>query len=77
MKEKEYLQARRRGLGRVKQERQKLNRAQTFAFGQQTRESDAASPAARQCGSIMMAMNAISMDCLNLRPEVSRRMASY
>lgn len=79
MKEKEHLQARRRGLGRVKQERQKLNRAQTFAFGQHARESDD-SPLApeRHCGSIMMAMDAICIDPLKFRPDQScRRLASY
>lgn len=78
MKEKEHLQARRRGLGRVKQERQKLNRAQTFAFGQHGREADESPLAAeRQCSSILMAMDTISIDPLDLRPAQSRRMASY
>ncbi|KAL8830986.1 MAG: hypothetical protein Q9191_001135 [Dirinaria sp. TL-2023a] len=78
MKEKEHLQARRRGLGRVKQERQKLNRAQTFAFGQHEREADNSPLAAeRHCGSILMAVDTISIDPLDLRPAQSRRMASY
>ena len=75
MKEKEHIQARKRGLGRVKQERQKLNRAQTFAFGQQGRQvEDSPTAINRQCSSAFMAMEVA--DLLD-RPLQSRRMASY
>ena len=73
MKEKEHMQARKRGLFRVKQERQKLNRAQTFHFGQHDHQIDD-SPTAinRRCSSATTAMNGI--DSLDVRLYQSRRM---
>ena len=71
------MQARKRGLGRVKQERQKLNRAQTFAFGQHGQHAVEDSPTAiqRQCSSSIMAMDVA--ESFDLRPLQSRRLASY
>ena len=77
MKEKEHLEARRRGLGRVKQERQKLNRAKTFAFGQHDRQADGSPLAPSQQCTLLMSMGTAAMDLLDLRPVQSRRMASY
>ena len=75
MKEKEHMQARKRGLGRVKQERQKLNRAQTFAFGQHSRQlEDSPTAVNRQCSSAVIAMDVT--DSLG-RPLQSYRMASF
>ncbi|KAL8797742.1 MAG: hypothetical protein Q9195_000094 [Heterodermia aff. obscurata] len=75
MKEKEHMQARKRGLGRVKQERQKLNRAQTFAFGQHNRQlEDSPTAINRQCSSAVIAMDVA--DGLG-RPLQSYRTASY
>ena len=75
MKEKEHMQARKRGLGRVKQERQKLNRAQTFAFGQHSQQiEDSPTAINRQCSSAVIAMDVA--DILDRRLQ-SRRMASY
>ena len=48
---KEHEDACERGLGRIKQQRTKLSRAQTYAFGQSIRIDDSSPTAAgRQCG---------------------------
>ena len=79
MDSKEHVTACERGLGRMKQQRAKLSRAQTFAFGQQNQLIDD-SPTApnRQCASLTIGMD-ISID-RPLDPAIrllSRRMASY
>ena len=76
MKEKEHIQARKRGLGRVKQERQKLNRAQTFAFGQHNQHmEDSPTAINRQCSTSIMAIDVA--ESWEFRPHPSQRMASY
>ena len=77
MKEKEHLEARRKGLGRVKQERQKLNRAKTFAFGQHGRQADDSPLASSQQCTLLMAMDTATIDPLDLGRVQSRRVASY
>lgn len=77
MKEKEHMDARRKGLGRVKQERQKLNRAKTFAFGQCGRQADDSPLSSNQQCTLLMSMDIAALDPLDLRPLQSRRMASY
>lgn len=75
---KEHASECERGLGRIKQQRGKLCRAQTFAFGQH-REPPEDSPTAcsRQNSALDLGMD-ISMDInLEARHMLSRRMASY
>lgn len=77
MKEKEHLEARRRGLGRVKHERQKLNRAKTFAFGQHSWQADDSPLASTQQCTLLMAMDTAGIDPLDLRPLLSQRICTY
>lgn len=76
---KEHANACERGLGRIKQQRGKLSRAQTFAFGQRD-HSTADSPTApgRQCNSSsMMGMDISPRQLNSTRRLSSRRVASY
>lgn len=76
---KEHANACERGLGRIKQQRGKLSRAQTFAFGQRD-HSTADSPTApgRQCNSSsMMGMDISPRQLDSTRRLSSRRVASY
>ncbi|KAL9600735.1 MAG: hypothetical protein Q9219_002976 [cf. Caloplaca sp. 3 TL-2023] len=75
---KEHASACERGLGRIKQQRVKLCRAKTFAFGQQHQPPDDSPTAcSRQNNALDLGMD-ISMDCnLETRRMLSRRMASY
>lgn len=76
---KEHANACERGLGRIKQQRGKLSRAQTFAFGQRD-HSTADSPTApsRQCtSSITMGMDISPRRLDSTRRLSSRRVASY
>lgn len=76
---KEHASACERGLGRIKQQRGKLSRAQTFAFGQRD-HSTADSPTApsRQCtSSVMMGMDISPRHLDSTRRLSSRRVASY
>ena len=77
MNDKEHALACERGLGRIKQQRQKLSRAQTFAFGQHDQSLDE-SPSApsRHCSDFVMGMD-ISVDQQFNQQMHSRRMASY
>jgi M-phase inducer tyrosine phosphatase len=77
MAAKEHANACERGLGKIKQQRVKLGRAQTFAFGQHNQPTnDSPTTSNRHC-SPMMGMDG-SMD---RHPDPqrlhSRRMASY
>ena len=76
MEAEEHANACERGLGRMKQQRTKLSRAKTFAFGQQNQSVDD-SPTAmgRQCSTQIHSIE-MSID-LDLRPLQSRRMFSY
>ncbi|MCJ1468833.1 cell division cycle- protein [Pseudocyphellaria aurata] len=79
MAAKEHANACERGLGKIKQQRTKLSRAQTFAFGDHTLPMDD-SPTApnRQCSSTLMMGMEISVDRhLDSGRLPSRRMASY
>ena len=81
MNDKEYANACERGLGRIKQQRTKLSRAQTFAFGQHSLpidDSPTAGSRGRRCDdTIMMGMDiAIDSGCDSMRGQ-ARRMASY
>ena len=76
MNAKEHVTACEQGLGRMKQQRQKLSRAQTFAFGQHKTEESPTS-ITRHCSDSMM-----SLDCSITSPYdpqrlAARRMASY
>ncbi|KAL8941684.1 MAG: hypothetical protein Q9216_002097 [Gyalolechia sp. 2 TL-2023] len=75
---KEHASACERGLGRIKQQRIKLCRAKTFAFGQQHQQPDDSPTAcSRQSNALDLGMD-ISMDqSLEVRRMLSRRMASY
>ncbi|MCJ1355628.1 MAG: cell division cycle- protein [Icmadophila ericetorum] len=77
MNDKEHIAACERGLGRIKQQRTKLNRAKTFAFGQHSLALDDSPTATRgDCGDL-----ATSMDLIDQRFDTkrfhTRRMASY
>lgn len=79
MDAKEHVTACERGLGRMKQQRAKLSRAQTFAFGQHNQPMDD-SPTApnRQCSSLIMGMDiSIDQHLDSANRLLSRRMASY
>ena len=68
----EHANACERGLGRIKQQRAKLSRAQTFAFGQHGQQKDDSPTASgRQCSGLMTGMD-IAADV----NSVSRRMQS-
>ena len=74
----EHANACERGLGRIKQQRAKLSRAQTFAFGQHGQQPDDSPTACnRQSGSLMTGMDmAVDSETI-LRRMRSRRMVSF
>ena len=83
MTDKEHVSACERGLGRIRQQRAKLGRAQTFAFGQHQVVDESPTAPPRQCNSsnLMYSMD-ISMDiCMEESPVAkrgnARRMASF
>ena len=78
MNAKEYANACERGLGRMKQQRGKLSRAQTFAFGQLPQSLNE-SPTApnRSCGDLMMGMDNLMNLPTDSKRIHTRRMASY
>ncbi|MCJ1393989.1 cell division cycle- protein [Xylographa bjoerkii] len=78
MNAKEYANACERGLGRIKQQRGKLSRAQTFAFGQYPQSlNDSPTAPNRSCGDLMIGMD-VSMDTAADPKRIhTRRMASY
>ena len=86
MNDKAYVTACERGLGRIKQQRAKLGRAQTFAFGQHSNSPQQSSTTfTKQCGNFMTTMDMTldtSMDTtLEETPMTkrgnARRMASF
>ena len=74
----EHANACERGLGRIKQQRGKLSRAQTFAFGQHDQQVDDSPTAiSRQSSSVMTGMDmAVDAETI-LRRMQSKRMVSY
>lgn len=78
MAAKEHENACERGLGKIKQQRAKLGRAQTFAFGQSNQPVDD-SPTApnRHCGPLVIGMEIAADRLIDLGRLPSRRMASY
>ena len=74
----EHANACERGLGRIKQQRAKLSRAQTFAFGQHEQQvNDSPTASSRQSSSVMIGMDiAIDAETISRRMQ-SRRMMSY
>lgn len=81
MNDKEYENACERGLGRIKQQRSKLGRAQTFAFGQryQPKPIEESPTASNQlCHDTMMGMDLSMSQPIDSKLRLhSRRMASY
>lgn len=77
MNDKEHASDCERGLGRIKQQRGKLCRAQTFAFGQQHNESPTA--AVRQTSTMLMSVLDIAIDeSLDAAKRIeSKRSVSY
>ena len=75
---KEHANDCERGLGRIKQQRAKLSRAKTFAFGQCSPATDDSPIASnRNCSDLMMGLD-ISVDQHIDAPRLhARRMASY
>lgn len=77
MGDKKHETACERGMGRVKQQRTKLSRAQTFAFGQHEQTNPQGSPTALgQASRDLMSSMEIATDCDSKRLQ-SRRMASF
>jgi len=77
MDAKEHANACERGLGRIKQQRAKLSRAQTFAFGQQGQQMDDSPTASgRQSSSLMSGMDIAADDESISRRTPNRRMVS-
>ncbi len=78
MASKEHQTACERGLGRMKQQRGKLMRAQTFAFGQYPQQmEDSPTALGRTCDDIMMGMDTSFDEHLDPKRSHARRMASY
>ena len=78
MDAKEHTNACERGLGRIKQQRGKLSRAQTFAFGQHEQHMDDSPTASgRQCSTLMSGMDIAADDESISRRVQSRRMVSF
>ena len=78
MAAKEHEAACERGLGRIKQQRTKLGRAQTFAFGQHDRGDESSPTAAgRQCGPVTATSDLLLRPDDHLRHWQSKRMLSY
>ncbi|KAM0796611.1 hypothetical protein BDR22DRAFT_518448 [Usnea florida] len=74
----EHANACERGLGRIKQQRAKLSRAQTFAFGQHEQQvDDSPTASSRQPSSLMTGMDmAVDAETISRRMQ-SRRLASF
>ena len=74
----EHANACERGLGRIKQSRAKLSRAQTFAFGQHEQQvDDSPTASSRQSSSLMTGMDmAVDAEMISQRMQ-SRRMVSF
>ena len=78
MNDKEHSNACERGLGRIKQQRTKLSRAQTFAFGQHVQTiEDSPTAGSRHCSETMMGMDISINPMLDQKRMHARRMASY
>ncbi|MCJ1445339.1 MAG: cell division cycle- protein [Stictis urceolatum] len=79
MKDKEHYNACERGLGRIKQQRNKLSRAQTFAFGQRSEPDDSPTAMGRQCTNVMARMDPMSLEqCVDASKRINaRRQASF
>ncbi|MCJ1249246.1 cell division cycle 25 [Trapelia coarctata] len=81
MNDKEYENACERGLGRIKQQRSKLGRAQTFAFGQRCQPKpieDSPTASSQRCHDTMMGMDLSMNHPIDSKLRLhSRRMASY
>ena len=78
MADKEHTSACERGLGRIKQQRSKLCRAQTFAFGEHGQHvDDSPTASGRHSSSLMSGMDiAADQETLSKRLQ-SRRMVSF
>lgn len=74
----EHANACERGLGRIKQQRAKLSRAQTFAFGQYEQQvDDSPTATSRQSSSLMAGIDmAVDAETISRRMQ-SRRMVSF
>lgn len=78
MAAKEHANACERGLGRIKQQRGKLSRAQTFAFGQHGGQMDDSPTASgRHCNSVTSGMGVAANDGSISSRMQSRRMVSF
>ena len=78
MADKEHASACERGLGRIKQQRLKLCRAQTFAFGEQGQQfDDSPTASGRQSSSLMSGMDIAAVQESLSRRLQSRRMVSF
>lgn len=74
----EHANACERGLGRIKQQRAKLSRAQTFAFGQHAQQLDNSPTASSGHSNSVMAGMILAVDAETISWRMqSRRMMSY
>lgn len=78
MDDKAHANACERGLGRIKQQRAKLSRAQTFAFGQHGQQiDDSPTASGRQSSCLLSGMDIAVDDGSISRRILSRRMVSF
>lgn len=77
MADKEHANACERGLGRIKQQRAKLSRAQTFAFGQHGQQDDSPTAASRHSTCLMSGMDIAADQGSISRRMQSRRLVSF
>ncbi|KAL8744492.1 MAG: hypothetical protein Q9190_003271 [Brigantiaea leucoxantha] len=78
MAAKEHATACERGLGRIKQQRAKLSRAQTFAFGQHNQPpEDSPTACNKQPHTLMLDLDIALSNTTDSRRWLSKRMASY
>ena len=78
MAAKEHANACEQGLGRMKQQRAKLSRAQTFAFGSHSPPiEDSPTGPGRQCSTLLRSMEIALDQSLDYSRMQSRRQASY
>ena len=77
MADKEHTNACERGLGRIKQQRTKLNRAHTFAFGQHEQPDESPTALGRQSANFMIGMDIAADQGSISRRAQTRRMVSF
>ena len=77
MNDKNHTNACEKGLGRIKQSRGKLSRAQTFAFGQHRQEESPTAGGSQHCHDLMMTMDISPISFPTSMQHSTRRMCSF